>query len=109
VLNVAQEVDDPFEEAPPINSGNGKARVKVASYPSDNGRPDVEYCHLRWSHGEGGLADLPPSARLSELLHPGEVRSGREMWGFWEAIRWLEAGRRAGEPLLIQYVQVITT
>lgn len=102
VFNVAQEVDDPFERS--VAHGKGKEKVKLASYPPDSGRPGVEYCHLRWSHGESGLAELPIGVRLDDLFDPAPTRSEREMWGFWDAIRWLEAGRRAGEPILIQYV-----
>ncbi|WWD21922.1 hypothetical protein CI109_106410 [Kwoniella shandongensis] len=110
IVNVAQEIDDPFD---PVNAssipgwafgsgkGKGKEKMKMATYPStEEGRPDVEYCHARWSHGELGLADLPENARLEDVLE-GRAPETSEMWKFWDAIRWMEEGRRAGVPVLI--------
>ena len=102
VLNVAQDIDDPFDRGVCQAKGKEKETVELASYPPSDGMPAVEYCHLRWSHGESGLAELPAGARLSELLDMDGMGSGRKRWRFWEAIRWLETGRRAGEPVLIQ-------
>jgi tyrosine-protein phosphatase len=62
----------------------------------------MAYTHLRWSHGEQGLAEVDREARLDEILLPAEV--ARDQWRFWEAIRWIERGRRAQEPVLIQWV-----
>ncbi|WVQ83922.1 hypothetical protein IAT38_006066 [Cryptococcus sp. DSM 104549] len=115
VVNVAQEVDDPFDpaagEKDPGWAGAhgeqaGKGKMKLTTYPSvregtEDDRPEVEYCHVRWSHGEVGLADLPEGARLEEVMK-GREPAGREgMWKFWEAIQWMEAGRRDGVPVLL--------
>ena len=102
VLNVAQEIEDPFEKPQRNVQGVGEGKVKLSSYPPNLERPGVEYCHLRWSHGESGLAELPIGARLSELLVPEQLLPEGAQWGFWDAVLWLEMGRRAGEPVLIQ-------
>jgi tyrosine-protein phosphatase len=100
VLNVAQEIDDPFDQS---SRGKGKEKVRVAQYPAEQGRPEVQYAHLRWSHGEAGLAEVDEHTRLEDVVNPSAVE-GRETWRFWEAIRWCESGRLAGEPVLIQCV-----
>ncbi|GFZ48999.1 hypothetical protein JCM24511_06748 [Saitozyma sp. JCM 24511] len=99
VLNVAQEIDDPFAPHPEPSQGKGKAKVRLANYPAEGDRPEMAYTHLRWSHGEQGLAEVDREARLDEILLPANV--DRDQWRFWEAIRWIERGRRAQEPVLI--------
>ena len=117
VMNVAQEIDDPF--APPSETnmvvledvskgdfkGKGKERVNLACYTGLQGRPAIEYCHLLWSHGEAGLADLPANARLQELLEHEPLNhhdADADTWGFWHAIRWLEEARTRDVPVLVQ-------
>jgi hypothetical protein len=99
ILNVAQEIDDPFTTI----KGKGKAKLDVVDYEAVPGRPKVEYAHLSWGHGEGGLADLPDGATLEEIISTCPP-TGREKWGFWDAIQWMEEARRDGTPILIQYV-----
>ncbi|OCF42269.1 hypothetical protein I317_03888 [Kwoniella heveanensis CBS 569] len=108
IVNVAQEVDDPFDPSSRSmpgwsmgGKGKGKEKMKLAQYPSVQGGPEVEYCHVRWSHGEMGLADIPPEADLRELSDGLPPSDTTEMWGFWETIRWMEEGRRSGVPVLI--------
>jgi len=91
IINVAQEIEDPF--------GPGSVdKVKLASYEIQ-GRT-VDYCHLRWSHSEQDLADI--KGELRDVFQ-GDV-DVREGWQLWEALRWLEIGRRRAEPVLIQWV-----
>jgi hypothetical protein len=99
ILNVAQEIDDPFTTV----KGKGKEKLDVVDYEAVPGRPIVEYAHLSWGHGEGGLADLPDGASLEAIINTCPP-SGREKWGFWDAIQWMEEARREGTPILIQYV-----
>ncbi|WVQ97473.1 hypothetical protein IAU59_004587 [Kwoniella sp. CBS 9459] len=111
IVNVAQEVDDPFDPASTSmpgwsmggagGKGKGKEKMKLAQYPSVRGGPEVEYCHVRWSHGELGLAEIPPQADLRDLLDGRPPSDAKEMWRFWETIRWMEEGRRSGVPVLI--------
>jgi len=103
ILNVAQEIDDPFTTI----KGKGKQKLDLADYEAEPGRPKVEYAHLLWGHGEGGLADLPNGASLDQIIN---TRSplGTEKWGFWDAIQWMEEARREGTPILIQYVPLST-
>ncbi|WVF70441.1 hypothetical protein IAT40_005231 [Kwoniella sp. CBS 6097] len=108
IVNVAQEVDDPFDPSSGSmpgwsmgGRGKGKEKMKLAQYPSGHGGPEVEYCHVRWSHGELGLADIPSQADLRDLLDARPPSDAREMWRFWETIRWMEEGRRRGIPVLI--------
>ena len=99
ILNVAQEIDDPFTTV----KGKGKEKLDVVDYEAVPGRPIVEYAHLSWGHGEGGLADLPEGASLEAIINT-RPPLGREKWGFWDAIQWMEEARREGTPILIQYV-----
>ncbi|WWC67523.1 uncharacterized protein I206_101431 [Kwoniella pini CBS 10737] len=110
IVNVAQEIDDPFDPSTSSHmrgwtTAKGKEKMKLTTYPDPNGRPEIEYCHIRWSHGELGLADLPPQAILSDLLDfPTQKSLGGEedgMWGFWDSIKWMEGGRKEGIPILI--------
>ncbi|WWD08101.1 hypothetical protein V865_006212 [Kwoniella europaea PYCC6329] len=115
IINVAQEIDDPFDTTnssstsmPGWSKGKGKQKMELAVYPGDSTgkRPEIEYCHVRWSHGELGLADIPPTAQLSHLIDPPEEEvlptAGEEgIWGFWESIKWMESGRKSGIPILI--------
>ncbi|WVN88876.1 uncharacterized protein L203_104091 [Cryptococcus depauperatus CBS 7841] len=96
IVNVAQEVDDPFERTSEFWSRTES--VKLRTYPSSEARPEVEYCHVRWSHGELGLAELPRDA----TLRLGKGRPGEKVWRFWDAIVWMEQGRERQEPVLIQ-------
>ncbi|ODO03021.1 hypothetical protein I350_05865 [Cryptococcus amylolentus CBS 6273] len=110
IVNVAQEIDDPFDlsvRADPGWSGTGsekKGSMKLKTYPSISegpaARPEVEYCHVRWSHGELGLADLPEKATLGDVRRP-QGPEVQDMWKFWQAIRWMEEGRKSGTPVLI--------
>ncbi|WVR04350.1 hypothetical protein IAU60_001351 [Kwoniella sp. DSM 27419] len=110
IVNVAQEIDDPFDPSYIHNPGwsmsgssKGKEKMKLVRYPQDSlgRRPEIEYCHVRWSHGELGLADVPDGARLAEIMDGTPPDSSAEMWNFWETIRWMEEGRREGVPVLI--------
>ncbi|WVW78896.1 hypothetical protein I302_100859 [Kwoniella bestiolae CBS 10118] len=117
IINVAQEIDDPFDPSnsnvtPGWSRSKGKQKMKFAMYPAStdgsNQRPEIEYCHVRWSHGELGLADIPDEAELAHLLDvpDGDLRNlqgtnGDGIWGFWETIKWMEGGRRNGIPILI--------
>ncbi|KAK4683876.1 tyrosine-protein phosphatase MSG5, partial [Tremellales sp. Uapishka_1] len=93
VMNVAQEIPNPFDDS------KGEGRVNVNRHELDGTR--IDYCHLKWSHGEAGLAVLLPSASVQDVLQ-AEARAGSEdRWGFWNAIQWMEEGRRAGQPVLI--------
>ncbi|KAK8846615.1 hypothetical protein IAR55_005701 [Kwoniella newhampshirensis] len=110
IVNVAQEIDDPFEQtklcrtsgwASAGGDGKGKEKMKLVSYPGEqDGCPDVEYCHARWSHGELGLADLPDHARLEDVWE-AKAPEQSDTWKFWDVIRWMEEGRRASMPVLI--------
>lgn len=116
VVNVAQEVEDPFDAAGPgrvsgwprpsaLPAETAKRRMKLRTYPAvvgDGTRPHVEYCHARWSHGELGLADLPADACLGDVLYPRAPENNEGLWRFWETIRWMEEGRQGGTPVLIQ-------
>ena len=93
IMNVAQEIEDPF-------GCRSDDKVKLAEYYSSHGLK-IEYCHLRWSHGEGGLAGLPTGASLVDLIQGKEVWDA-ESWGFWDAVGYLEAARKSGVPVLIQ-------
>ena len=93
IVNVAQEVESPY--AAPCGS-----KKTLTTTPTTSG-PTVEYCHLRWSHGESGLATIPDGATLEELL-TGSADTDAESWGFWNAVKWLEEARRNGTPVLIQ-------
>lgn len=108
ILNVAQEIDDPFaaDGVVPV-SRKGKGKVNRAVYPADasEGRPEVEYTHLAWSHGESGLAELDSEMKLEDVIQgrfTEEEVEEREKWRFWEAIRYMEQGRQRGEAVLIQ-------
>ncbi|CAK9784866.1 hypothetical protein CC85DRAFT_300744 [Cutaneotrichosporon oleaginosum] len=108
IANVAQEIENPFDPNTSVDTwdwpSNARGKPKIALSAHENeGQPRVEYAHLRWSHGEGGLADLPDSATLDELVNsPTYTGADRDQnWRFWEAIRWLEIRRRAGMPVLI--------
>jgi hypothetical protein len=98
ILNVAQEIDDPFASI----KGKGKEKVELASYNAAPDRPKVEYAHLLWGHGESGLADLPKGATLDQIIHVRDMRGDEERWGLWEAIQWMEQARRQGVPVLVQ-------
>lgn len=120
VVNVAQEVEDPFD--PGLSRVSGwpapsglpeempRRKLKLKAYPAgavavgDGARPipHVEYCHARWSHGELGLADLPEGACLRDVLYPRAPENNERPWRFWETIRWMEEGRQRGIPILIQ-------
>lgn len=110
ILNVAQEIDNPFERdgvASVSSSRKGKGKAQRVVYPADGraGRPEVEYCHLQWSHGESGLADLEEGMELDDVIEGRfneEAVKGKEKWRFWEAIRFMEEGRQRGEAILIQ-------
>ncbi|WRT65175.1 uncharacterized protein IL334_002118 [Kwoniella shivajii] len=121
IINVAQEIDDPFDESSMAihgwstsNKGKNKEKMKFKTYPKDpnydnydGGRPEIEYCHIRWSHGELGLADIPDTADLMDVLNPTTITKdeiSKEqviMWRFWEIIQWMEKGRKEGIPILI--------
>ena len=106
ILNVAQEVDDPWGAQQTDRKGKGK--VFGAFYPADEGekRPEVEYKHLLWGHGESGLAEVDEAMVMSAIIAPDERKADegvmKESWRFWEAIQWIEEGRRKGEHVLIQ-------
>lgn len=104
VLNVAQEIENPLDPETPQDSWEwnptGKAKVALSEHDSSV-HPKVEYAHLRWSHGEGGLANIPTDARLDNLDSEQVTGSESEKWRFWEAIQWLESRRRAGIPVMI--------
>lgn len=120
-MNVAQEVEDPFEpglsrvsawSAPSaLPEEMPRRKLKLKAYPAaavgDGARPipHVEYCHARWSHGELGLADLPEGACLRDVLYPTAPENNERPWRFWETIRWMEEGRQCGIPILIQWVR----
>lgn len=100
ILNVAQEIDDPFASG--TSKGKEKEKLNMADYDADPSRPKVEYAHLLWGHGESGLADIPSGATLDQVLHTKPLSGGKEKWGFWEAIQWMEEARRDHVPILIQ-------
>jgi hypothetical protein len=105
ILNVAQEIDDPFSDLDAARKRSSTAqhdsRVRFEEYDQDGYR--VEYGHLRWSHGESGLADLGEDSSLSEILGTHTTPEGSNTkWGFWRAITWMEEARREGVPVLIQ-------
>lgn len=104
ILNVAQEIDDPFMSNSGSGSGKGKEKEKInlANYEADAWRPKVEYAHLLWGHGESGLADIPAGATLDQVIHSKPLSGGETKWGFWEAIQWMEEARREQVPILIQ-------
>ncbi|KAL7423284.1 tyrosine/serine/threonine protein phosphatase [Cryptotrichosporon argae] len=95
VLNVAQEISDPFASG---GSPGLDGKVALAMYGTTVDRPTVHYAHLRWSHGEGGLSEVDSGARLNDLAVAPEARV---RFRFWDAIRWLEVKRKAGMPVLI--------
>lgn len=106
VVNVAQEIDNPFDPRTDLAnytwiSPRGKDKVTLSTHPGTPSHPPVAYTHLRWSHGEGGLADLPADAELGDIVNPSAAAPNVQ-WRFWEAIRWMEARRRAGVPVIIQ-------
>lgn len=106
VVNVAQEIDNPFDPRTDLanytwTSPRGKDKVTLSAHQGTPSRPPVAYTHLRWSHGEGGLADLPADAELGDIVDPTAAAPDAQ-WRFWEAIRWMEARRRAGVPVIIQ-------
>jgi tyrosine-protein phosphatase len=111
VVNVAQELENPFADGADLEaiaagwtSYKGKAVVALTNHAADSTRPNIEYAHLRWSHGEGGLCDIPASAAVSQLIDPASPDAedtNSEKWRFWEAICWIEAHRRAGIPVMI--------
>lgn len=94
IINVAQEIENPFDK------GKGKEKIAFGEYDDQGVR--VEYCHLRWSHGESGLAELPKGVKLEEVLSGAKANMDADSWGFWNAIKWLEEARREGRPVLIQ-------
>lgn len=108
IVNVAQEIENPFDPSTSTDawdwpsSAKGKPKVALSTHEVE-GQPRVEYAHLRWSHGEAGLAELPESATLDDLVNsPSYTGPGdRQQWRFWEAIRWLEVRRRVGTPVMI--------
>ena len=101
IVNVAQEIENPFGSGA-AHGMQDKEKIAFATYPARHGYPEVEYCHLRWSHGEGGLAQLPPASDLTELLDGSGPDMDADSWGMWNAVKWLEGARRAGTPVLIQ-------
>lgn len=81
-------------------AGSSHARiVNVAKeVPKPDGIPDhIGYLHLPWIHGENDLARLPEGAELGATVESVENDAG-----FWDAIQWMEAGRRQAQPILIQ-------
>lgn len=110
-VNVAQEIENPFDEnadmeaiATGWTSFKGKSDLALSTHVADgHGQPNIEYAHLRWSHGESGLSELPSGATLSQILNPDTYLDGNvsEKWRFWEAVRWIEAHRRANIPIII--------
>jgi hypothetical protein len=98
ILNVAQEIDDPFATI----KGKGKEKIDLADYEAVPGRPKVEYAHLLWGHGESGLADLPEGVSLDQIINVGQLSGEEDKWGFWQAIQWMEEARREDVPVLIQ-------
>jgi len=98
ILNVAQEIDDPFASV----KGKGKAKIELADYEAVAGRPGVEYAHLLWGHGESGLADIPVGVTLDQIIHSKRLRGDEDKWGFWESIQWMEEARLQNVPVLIQ-------
>ena len=105
ILNVAQELDHPWAAQQMDRKGKGKAVGAFYTADPDASRPEVKYRHLMWSHGEAGLAEIDGSMDLGELIsgRNGQGASEeREAWRFWEAIEWIEEGRRRGERVLIQ-------
>lgn len=122
VVNVAQEVKDPFD--PGLSSRVSawwsapsalpeeipRRKLMLKAYPASASAvgdgatpiPYVEYCHARWSHGELGLADLPKGACLADVLYPTAPENNETPWRFWETIRWMEQGRQRRIPILIQ-------
>ncbi len=99
VINVAQEIENPYDKV------EQSGKIAFGNYPRVNGGTDVEYCHLRWSHGENGLADIPAGSSLSDLIESPQPNLHADFWGIWEAVKWTEQARRAGTPVLIQYVK----
>lgn len=105
ILNVAQEIDDPFVTVK--GKGKEKEKIDLGVYEADAqaSRPvRVEYAHLLWGHGESGLADLPAGATLDQIIQSRPLSGEEEKWGFWEAIQWMEEARRDSVPVLIQSV-----
>ena len=94
IINVAQEIESPY--------GGGCSRDKKTLGTYTTNGPMVQYCHLRWSHGESGLATIPEGATLDELLDGSTADTDASSWGFWNAIKWLEEARLKGIPVLIQ-------
>lgn len=102
ILNVAQEIDDPFVSGSGTGKGKEKAKINLADHDATPSRPKVEYAHLLWGHGESGLADLPSGATLDQIIHTKPLTGDETKWGFWEAIQWMEEARREQVPILIQ-------
>ena len=102
ILNVAQEIDDPFVSGSGNGKGKEKEKINLADYDATPLRPKVEYAHLLWGHGETGLADIPAGATLDQIIHTRPLSGGETKWGFWEAIQWMEEARREQVPILIQ-------
>ncbi|BEJ17585.1 hypothetical protein CspHIS471_0609860 [Cutaneotrichosporon sp. HIS471] len=108
IVNVAQEIENPFDPNTSADtwdwpsSARGKPKVALSTHQNE-GQPRVEYAHLRWSHGESGLANVPDASTLDELVNSPMYTGphAAQQWRFWEAIRWLEVRRRAGTPVLI--------
>jgi hypothetical protein len=93
IVNVAQEIDNPHGE-------RSSEKKSLSTYCAND--LTVEYCHLRWSHGESGLAAIPQGATLDELLDGSTADVNASSWGFWNAVKWLEEARFNGIPVLIQ-------
>lgn len=93
VLNVAQEVNSPFETAafpalrsfsssPDLNRPNISSPVQTIYYPgtSDKGRPRMHYKKFDWSHGETDLVRV----------------------GFPQAMEFVDAALSRQEGVLVQ-------
>jgi len=107
IVNVAQEIENPFGSST-SRGMEGKEKISFGTYAERDGYPEIKYCHLRWSHGESGLAQLPPGSDLAELSEGTAPDMDAESWGMWNAVKWLEEARRAGTPVLIQSVRSYT-
>lgn len=81
VINVAQELRDPFLP-------DGQMGAYPTQYDATHDRPSIKYVRAPWSHGQADLADDSVGQSAS--------------WNFRRAIDWLERGRLSGLPVLIQ-------
>ena len=92
VVNVAKELDDPFDTRSRDEHGK-KTAPGIKVYEATADRPGLTYLKLDWTHGETDLASRSNAAESEE-------KAGH--WGFERATRAMEEARTTGTPILIQ-------